>query len=217
MISTSLETWDSVEVDGVETVFYCGLPLGDKNKKVLYLPLEETYDNMGHKMIGAFEWALANKEFDYIARVNSSCYVNKRSLIEYVQTLPDDNVFAGVRVVGDTPENDWCWGGSQFLFSKDVVEKIVANKEKWDHSKMEDIAVSHLVNKLVIKHTNGKSCTIDKVGDGWRCLCYGSESFEFKELKEMIRAKEHHFIRVKQDGNRWMDEIIMKELFKVLG
>lgn len=215
MMETSLSTWDSVEVPGTETMFMCGKSKHKKDTdKVIYLPVDNGLFDMGHKTIAMLEWALANKEFDYIARVNASCYVHKNNLLEYVQNLPDSNVFAGA-LAESVHGFKYLWGGAQYVISKDVVQKIVDNKLHWQHKYMEDESMSLLVNWLSIPFSEGYSGAIDNMGDHWRCISYGGQSITFTDFAEMKRLN-HHFIRVKQDGKRWVDEFIMKELFRVL-
>ena len=215
MVKTSNETWNSISVDGVETVFYFSEPLKENTDTEIYFPLKECYETMGHKMLSAFEWSLANRDFDYIVRVNSSCYVDKKELIKYVQTLPDTDLFSGGIVTDKDGNQDFVWGGLQFILSKDVVRKVVDNKDKWQHDKMEDVSVSYLVKDLGIKFTDGKGCSINKQDNGWLCICYGSDNYEFNDFSE-IRKNGQFFYRVKTDGHRWIDKIIMQELFKQL-
>lgn len=214
MWQTSKETWDSIEVSGVETVFYFGQPFKENTDKEIYFDIPEGYSNMGYKLTSAFEWSLANKSFDYIARVNSSTYVHKKELLSSVQSMPDSNLFAGLKVVGG--EKEWIWGGGSFLISRDVVEKIVANKLKFNHKVMEDNGLSEIVAKIGIPFTDGRACSIDKMEHGWRCLCYGTESFDFFDFSEMVKLKGQYFVRCKQDYNRDADEMVMKELLKYL-
>lgn len=215
MIQTSRQTWDSVDVSGVETVFYCGQPFNENTEKIIYFNIPEGYSNMGYKLISAFEWALSNKQFDYVARVNSSCYVDKIRLIEYVQTLPDSNVFAGGIVTASEENPAWMWGGLQYVISKDVIEKIVDNKVYFDHTKMEDVAMSKLVTKIGVPYTSGKGCSIDKVDDGWQLTGYGTDSFQFNSFSQITNCG-HHFYRVKQDYDRLMDKFVMEQLQKYL-
>ena len=217
MIDTSLQTWDSVAVDGVETVFYCSRPKQFNTDKIIYIDVDESYFTMGYKMLAAFDWAMANKEFDYIARVNASCYVDKKQLINYVQSLPDKNVFACLEVAATETEQKWSWGGGQFILSKDIVELILKNRNAWNHSIMEDKAIGHLMNFLNVPYTQGTACSIDKMdGDKWRCMSYGSESFEFTNFADIAKKSKNHFYRVKQDYDRSMDEYVMNELYKNL-
>lgn len=215
MIETQINTWDSFEIDGVETIFYCGEPVKDNTDKIIYFPIKEDYSTMGHKALLAFDWCLNNKDFDYIARVHSSTYVNKKELIKFVQTLPENNVFAGALV---KDKKDFLWGGAHYLISKDVVQKIVDNKESWNHSVMEDVAMSHLVSDLGIEYSEGRSCSIDNMGTTWRAMCYGGdkECFLFNDFNSLKELKNQFFYRVKQDGKRDVDKYLMQELFKVL-
>lgn len=213
MVQTAIETWDSIEVEGVETVYYFGEPIKPNTDKFIYLPVREGYETMSQKTFLALEWAIQNKEFDYLARPHSSIYVNKKALLNYVQTLPKENVFAGAKVVA---ERSWIWGGTGFIFSRDVVEKLVANKHLLESGLMEDMALSYVFNTFGIPYTDGCACTIDNLGDRWRCMQYGKgENFEFTEWGDIIKSEGHYYYRVKQDLKRDVDEMIMKELFKV--
>lgn len=213
MVQTALETWDSIEVEGIETVYYFGEPQKQNTDKFIYLPVEEILHAMGRKTLMAFEWALKNKEFDFLARPHSSIYVNKRELKEYVESLPNENVFAGVQIDA-TPI--WCWGGTGFLFSRDVVQKLVGNKSLFKEGLMEDMGISYIANELGIPFMPGRGCSIDKQKTGWLCLCYGTESFTFDDFSEVTKSKGQYFFRCKNDGDRNVDEIVMRELFKYL-
>lgn len=216
MMLTSMNTWERDYVEGVRTIFYCGQPVQENSYSVIYFDIYESYATLGQKMLAAFEWVLQNYDFDYIARVNSSCYVDKRELIKYVQTLPDTNVFAGVKVPSSGHEAEWCWGGMQFILSKDVVEKVVESKTHWRHDKMEDVALSFLVKKLGIPFMAGKGCSIDKTDKGWRCVQYGGgESFDFDDWSQM-KGTGQFFIRVKYDQDRYVDKLIMHNLYNHL-
>lgn len=214
MVHTALETWDSLDVPGCETVYYFGQSQNKTTTKFIYLPVKESLTTMGEKTLQALEWALKNKEFDYIARVHSSIYVNKCALIEYVQNLPETNYFAGAEA---TSANgfQYVWGGVGYIISKDVVEKIVLNRHHWQHKYMEDESMSLLVNWLSVPFSPGYAAGIDNMGDTWRAISYNGESISFTDFAELKRLN-HHFYRVKQDGKRWVDEFIMKELFRAL-
>jgi hypothetical protein len=217
MIETSLNTWDSVQVPGVESIFYCGNPVHKNTSKIIYFPINEAYKTMGEKMICAFEWALKYKEFDYIARVNGSCYVNKNRLIEHVQTLPEYDLFSGIEVPASEKRPSWMWGGGQFILSWDLVQKICDKKEYWNHSIMEDEAISEFMHKFKVPFHKGKMCSIDKTEKGWSCIMYGGgESFEFTNFSDLYKLREQFFVRVKHDLDRSVDEFLMKQLYQHL-
>lgn len=219
MADTQKETWDSIPVNNCETFFYFG---GGEKKEHdgynLYFDIPESYHNMTIKTVRAFEWVLENAyPFDYVARVNSSTYVNKKKLVEYVQTLPDKKVFNGLVVKGNgTYQNDWCWGPF-FILSTDVVRKIVRNQKLLNRQVMDDLAISGLLTSLGVPPTSGMGCSIDKSSeDKWRAICYGSESFEFTDFSEITKAKDHWAFRCKQDHDRFQDRYVMLEIFKHL-
>lgn len=210
MIDTSLATWDSIKVEGVQTIFFCGRSTQLDTDKIKHFPIQEGLYQMGHKGLLAYEWALNTLEFDYVARVNSSCYVSKKKLLNYCQTLPEANVFEGLQVT-DIPK--WMFGGGQFIISKDVLQKIVDNKDKWNHNEMEDKAMSYLVDSLGIPFRDGNACSINKDESNWTLLNYGfGESIKFSDFKDVANTP-HYYFRVKQDGERELDEKIMIKLF----
>ncbi len=212
LMEVSMSTWDSISVEGVDAFYYSGKSTKASNERVLYTNVEDHLFSMGYKDLEAFEYVLKNKQFDYIARVNSSCYVDKKRLFEHVQTLPDTNVFAGCEV---TAEPKWMAGMGQFLMSKDVFENIVFNQADWDHKQIEDVAMSQLVDRLGIPYTEGKACSINKTEAGYLCLLYGGgESFESVDLKE-FNPLSHFFFRIKTEGDRPHDFVLMEMLFNV--
>lgn len=218
MIETSLNTWDSLDVAGVETFFYCSQkdnPKWENTNKILYFPVDNTLYSMGYKNLAMFQWVLENKEFDYILRINASCYVDKRNLIEYVQNIPETNLIAGAEATSQHGFQ-YLWGGASYLISKDVFEAIVHNGYLWEHRFMEDESVSLLVTKLGIPYSEGKACSINKTDEGWMCLSYGGvDSILFTDFNDLKRLK-HFSYRVKQDGHREVDEYLMEQLFKTL-
>ena len=216
MMNTSMSTWDSIQIEGVDTIFYCGDPIKPNTDKVIYFPIKESYNTMGRKMLQAFEWVLKNKKFDYIARINSSCFVDKKELIKYIQNLPESNVLSGL-VVPAGSYKPWLWGGGQFILSKDIVQKIVDNQLKWNHKLMEDQAISDVADQIGIPFLPGKACSIDKISsDTWRYMPYGGNApFNFTNWDDLKNVKEH-FYRVKYDPDRSVDTYIMNQLFKIL-
>lgn len=217
MIETSKQTWDSVVVEGVETMYYCGQSDLPDTDNVIHFPVEESLYTMGQKDIHAYMWALQNKEFDYVARVNSSCYVDKQRLFDYVQGLSRTNVFEGVQAPHEHA-GTYLWGGAHYIISKDVLKAIVDARGMWRHEFIEDVAMSVLVRDLGIPWSiKGNACSINKREDDWLVICYGGdESYEVKELSEMRKYKNQYFYRVKNDLDRGIDEYVMNELYKHL-
>lgn len=218
LMQTSIGTWDSPIVEGVETVFYCGKSKKNNTDKIIYLNTQDSFHSMGEKTVEAFEWAINNRQFDYLARPNASCYVRKKKLIEYVQNLPESNLYLGL-ITKSCYNIDYIWGGGQYILSRDVVELIVKNKEKWNHTYTEDVSLADLLTRLgVPMNGTGNACSINaKPEGGYSCICYQHNQgggIDFTDFSDMNKVENQFFIRVKQDLKRHLDIQIMEELFK---
>lgn len=216
LMEASLQTWDKREVDGIETVFYCGKSRKQNTDKIIYLNTPDSFATMGAKTVEAFEWAINNKQFDYLARPNASCYVRKQKLANYVQNLPTEKLYLGL-ITDSCYGIKYIWGGGQYILSRDVVELIVKNKHMWNHSYTEDVSIADLLSKLGIPmNGSGNSCSINKNENGkYTCIVYGQgKNMEFTDFSEMDKLEHQFFIRVKQDLKRHLDIEIMNGLFK---
>lgn len=217
MPATANETWNKDHVEGVDVITYFGRPVKQNTDTEIYFDVPEGYEFMGHKLLKALDWCLENREFDYITRVNSSTFVHKQNLYDYVQSLPDDNVFEGAIVTGENGEHNYLWGGLGWIFSKDVVRRVVENCSMWNHDLMEDVAMGDITRKLSIPFRSGNACSIDKDGVNWRCLQYGfGESFTFNAWDAIKQAEGHYFFRCKQDYDRSVDAFVMERLKEFL-
>lgn len=216
-LRASLETWDTIQAEGVETVFYCGKSTRQSTDKVIYLNTQDTFANMGKKAVEGFEWALANRDFDYLARPNASCYVRKQLLGEYVQGLPDSNLYLGLKTASCYGV-DYMWGGGAYILSRDVVKLIVDNKHLWNHNYTEDVSISDLLQKLGVPLTaEGRAAAIHRKDGRYQCITYdGAQGggFDFTDVNDLKKLDRQFFFRVKQDGRRHEDIEIMCELFK---
>lgn len=218
LMQASLETWDRKVVEGTETIFYCGKSKEKRTDKVIYLNTKDSFKTMGQKTLEAFEWALNNKQFDYLARPNASCYVRKQKLVDYVQNLPADNLYLGLKVES-CYGIDYMWGGGQYILSRDVVQLIVDNKHKWSNDYTEDVSISALLQQLNVPlNGSGNACAINKKPDGsYSCITYennGGGGIDFTDMADMHKLENQFFIRVKQDGNRNEDINIMHKLYQ---
>lgn len=213
MTQTSMATWDSEPVDGVRTVFYTGKSKAPDTDRVISFGINESYATMGYKDLFAYEWALKQPDWDYMIRINSSCYVHKRRLLDFIQALPEERLMMGLKVEY-TPGVFFLWGGGHFIISRDVVQAMVDNKGRWNHAIMEDVAMSLLAVELGFQlNGNGRACSINKRDGGWTCITYGgTESFEFSEWSDINRQEDQFLFRVKCDGDRSVDLLVMRKL-----
>lgn len=218
LAETSQATWDSVEVDGVETIFYFGRSDKPSTDKILYTTAGDDFFDMGRKTLCAFEYALANREFDYVFRGNASIYIDKPGLLRYVQDKPETNLALGVLAPGNN-DTLFLWGPS-YLLSRDVVQKVVQNKDQWNHATMDDVSISSLLNSLNVPLDNRASmASIALTGDGYEFVYYengASGGCSMKDLRQIHEMLPNQFcFRVKCDSDRETDIRLMKELHRV--
>lgn len=195
-------TWGSVKYENINIIYYFGNNSNNTDKPLLikdnlYLPYEETFDNIGRKTIATFEFALNNYEFDYIIRPNASTYVDLDILYKYLVDKPRTNFVGGV--LGDAPGISRFISGSCYVLSRDVVSMIIDNKEKWDHRYLDDVAMGKLIYSFPsvsiqaigrighINPYNEKNIYIDKNIYNYRCKCPNRED----DLKTFNRL---HFL-----------------------
>lgn len=219
MVASAKETWDAEPIEGTETIYYSGNPpAATPEPRVIQFDINEAYQTMGRKNLLAYRAAL-QWPWDYMARAHSSTYVHKRRLLEYCQTLPDTGLVS-CTMLGPTfvcgTERNWAWGGGHFVFSRDVIAKIVENEQLWRHDVMEDVATSEIVQDLgFTPQGNGLSSALSKQPDGsWTLITYGgkSPSFTFTDFADINKAPEQFFFRCKHDGNRAIDLEAMRLL-----
>ena len=215
LMDTQMETWDAEEHPQTRTLYYCGKG-GESTEKVFYSPgLTESLEDISSRTIEAFEHAASLPDWDYLARPHSSTYVHKRNLVQFCEAAPRENTLYGCYTEGD---KRFLWGGCHYIFTRDVIEKMVANKEKWDSWVMDDQSITALAEFLEVNVLPAHSATINLVNNGYNCIVYGhGENFDFNNFEDVgEKAGDHFFFRVKQDCQRHQDLHIMRELKRCL-
>jgi hypothetical protein len=154
------ESWMKHNINN-DIIFYYGNSeynniIGDR----LYLNTKnEGIPNIGHKTIKMFEYCLNNYEFDYIFRTNCSSYVRIDKLNEYLINKPRTNFYNAVIM---THEPVPFASGCGYSISRDLVEIVVKNKEKWNHSYLDDVALALLLSGENIKPTHSSRFDINE-------------------------------------------------------
>lgn len=141
------ETWNSVEVDGVDVYF--NVNNGDKKEiknHFIINDLPETVENEGYKIINCFEQTL-DWDYDYIFHTNSSSYVDKKLLHEWLLDKPRNNFYSGAK--GFYFGHPFA-SGCGFTISKDVVKLILENQHRWEHGSADDATLGILLQSLGI-------------------------------------------------------------------
>jgi len=144
-------TWDSIDVEGVNTFYLFGNH--DKNEivddKILTEVVDYDTSSCGYKTIKSFELT-KHLEYDYIFRTNSSSYIDKQLLVEYVDDKPLNNYYSGV--IGDYRGLNFASGSGYFL-SKNLVDLVIEKSNLWNHVLIDDVAIADLLRTLDITPT----------------------------------------------------------------
>lgn len=144
-------TWDSLNVDGVNTYYLFGNH--DKNEiiddKILTDVIDYNTKACGYKTIKSFELT-KHLDYDYIFRTNSSSYIDKQLLVDYVIDKPLDNYYSGV--IG-TYQNLNFASGSGYFLSKNLVNLVIENYNLWNHLLIDDVAIADLLKTFNITPT----------------------------------------------------------------
>lgn len=216
MLEKAMTTWDSIDHPNTTTLYYVGNE-GTPGPKVFRSVNDESLMNIGRRTIEAFGHAMTIPGWTHLARPHSSCYVHKRKMAEYVNALPDTGVMYGLEGKTQTGE-PFLAGCGHYIYSRDVIEKLVQHGHQWDHHMMEDNAVSKLAISLGVPFGQIRTCSLDRQPDGqWLCISYHSAhpSFLFTDFAELDKI-DQFFFRVKFDSDRSMDLKTMDLLFKHL-
>jgi len=144
MQKAQLRTWDSIEVEGVTTVYYYGNNnhkgeyIFEKETKKLYCPCPEAYDMMHYRHKLATDWCFKNVEFDLMFRTNASSYVDKKLIMEFAKNLPTEKLFIS--------KGEYVMSGCGFFLSKDLV-KISSDPIDDYPTPSEDMYIATMLNR----------------------------------------------------------------------
>lgn len=162
MASEVKETWGSSVADGFDVVYYWGAraygtvpPLGEAviEGRDLLLGVEGSVYSILAKTLMAYRHLINKKDFDYIFRCCTGCYVIPSMLVDFAYGKTRDRLWCGV--------TDWksfpypFVSGAGMLLSRDVVGLIVENEERLLSSPhpgfMDDVSIGWLMHSLGIK------------------------------------------------------------------
>ena len=153
MVSACRKTWASESNDNVKVYYIYGHRDGYV-KNGTYATEDEIYSdtperldsNIFEKTVNAFEYLLANEEFDYIFRCNAGSYVKLDILEKSTSNLKLNDVY---RAVKGTFGNINFGSGSGFLISKNLVKSIVENRNNMPHIIMDDVTIGNYITNIL--------------------------------------------------------------------
>ena len=122
--------------------------ISEQKNNYLVLNTDDGYPNLAKKTLLAFDWAISNLEFDYLFRTNTSSFVDFKKLHKFSKSNRNNLDYSGV--VLDVVEGDTIASGAGFFLSRKNVELILNNKDKFDETLPDDVAIARLLRKFEI-------------------------------------------------------------------
>lgn len=192
------ETWNSIHVENVDTYFLIGN--SEKNEitgNLIKTTIPESV-MCAKKTLEGFE-LLKDYNYDFIFRTNSSSYIDKSRLKQYVITNCDENSYRGI--VGNHLGILYA-SGSGYLISKKILETITINSYMWDLTgHLDDVGLGDFLQKLHIHPkvgfrqdiiTDGQEIDINQYHYRLKCGCTNRIEIEKKWFQSIHELKLNH-------------------------
>ncbi len=158
-------TWGKGDTNLSQIYFYRSDVKTELNQNILSIRDSGTAQDIGYKTLKAFEWVSDNVEFDYIFRTNTSSYVNVGNLEKYIQEEASEEslLYRGIlheRKYKGKKSNFVYVNGAGVLMNKKVIDLVLSQKEQWDHSEWDDVALGKLMFENGVIPSVGKRYTV---------------------------------------------------------
>jgi hypothetical protein len=148
---TQKKTWDSIDVDGFRTFYYFGNCLENKIiDNEIHLVVKEDLYNTSKKFIESLKM-IKDFDFDYIVRTNSSSYIDKFKIKEFLKNKPNEKFISGI--IGRHESVNFV-SGACFFMSKDIVNFILENEKDIDLNIIDDLSLGYFFQKHNIQITD---------------------------------------------------------------
>lgn len=141
------ETWSKDVNDNIRIMTYYGSK--EKDEIIgnnIYLTTSDEYgEPMIKKTLDAFQMAYDNIDFDIMFRTNASNYIRTKFLYKILSK------FEAKDLIGSTYPNDldlYNFAGQGMILSKDVVKKILDNRDIPLNFIFEDQAIQHILEHI---------------------------------------------------------------------
>lgn len=183
-----LATWmASCATAGVEALHYVGNApemLLDGSTLRLDAP-DNVLSHTGPKTQRALQWALENREFDFVFRTNTSSYVDPRLLVEFLSKRPRTRHYGG----SHNPTAGGFAVGCGMSLSRDVCSLLAKSPCRLAHG-VDDVAIARCLRRSGIVHEHQPRtdllCEADMVA--WRAAGQPlSHHYRCKPLDESLR------------------------------
>jgi hypothetical protein len=164
-------------------------------QEVLHIRFPDAYLTYRWKLLGLMDFFFNHTNHDYLFTTTTASYINLKVLSQKILEFePGDTYFGALPYEGA----DFV-SGSNRIFSRETVEKVLLAKSEWKPGIIEDLAVGQLLLKLGIQPTFVPIINISSMQE--------LESFE----EEAFR-KNYHF-RLKSGPNSKRDDVRIMRAF----
>lgn len=116
----------------------------DFSSNEIFTNVPDLYSLIGAKTLDAFDASFLAFDFDYIFRTNVSSYLDLGGLLRFVSDKPRNNFYAGK--IGNHHGIDFASGCGYFI-SRDLVSKVLSNRDLWDHNLIDDVSLGKLLTE----------------------------------------------------------------------
>jgi len=122
-----------------------GLPLTE-NMYLRYNTEESIIPGILQKTLLAFNWILANVAFKHVIRTNLSSIFDIRKLLMISSDLPDEMLYAGVKLPIDA--KTYFVSGAGFWLTRDVCQLLVSNSARLRYHLNDDVEIGTLLSRM---------------------------------------------------------------------
>jgi len=160
-------TWGKNTPNNVEILYYYGychdkpIPVQGRaiiNDKDIICGYVENVSNIGRKTVCTFEYVFQNYEFDYIFRCCSGSYIDIDKMLKVIEDKPKKKYYGGIfQRSGRYFIGGSFVSGAGYFLSRDLVQYVVANKNKWDYRLPDDISLNVILSDAGISKTEIRS------------------------------------------------------------
>ena len=116
----------------------------DFNNSEIITSVPDLYSFIGAKTLDAFDISIQEFEFDYIYRTNVSSYLDLIRLQKFVEDKPTNDFYAGL--IGNHQGINFA-SGSGYFISRDLVIRVLQNRDLWDHNLVDDVSLGKLLTQ----------------------------------------------------------------------
>ena len=189
------QTWNSYEESNTQTYYYYGDSSScyhDDNN--IYVTSKDSFYHILDKTIEVFNYCLSNFDFDYIYRTNTSSYINKQKLSQWIQNKPLSRFYSGL--VGQCRGIKYASGSGYFL-SKDLVEYLLEHLNDIDRrivfgGQEDDLAIGTVFQHINIIPAPRQDieCNINNKPDinnyfHFRCKCQNNRLIDIQQMHKI--------------------------------